>query len=275
MATYAIGDLQGCFNTLNALLAKINFDAAKDRLWFVGDLVNRGPGSLECLRFIRQLGDNATVVLGNHDLHLLARAEGLVKPGKHDTLAPILNAPDRDLLLHWLRHQRLLYTEGEFLMVHAGLPPQWDFALAIQLAREVERALRGGTYRDLLANMYGNDPDCWRDDLSSSERQRLSINAMTRMRVVTKSGQVDFDFKRGLADLPNDLAPWFDSIDASFADKTIIFGHWSALGLHMSNRTIGIDTGCAWGRELTAVRLMDRMVFQVPCAEVGIRRDWD
>lgn len=275
MATYAIGDLQGCFNTLNLLLAKIKFDPSQDRLWFVGDLVNRGPGSLECLRFIRQLGDNATVVLGNHDLHLLARAEALTKPGKHDTLSPVLNAPDRDTLLSWLRNQRLLYTEGEFLMVHAGLPPQWDFALAIRLASEVESALRGGAYRELLANMYGNDPDLWRDDLTSSARQRLAINAMTRMRVVTKSGRIDFDFKRGLADLPNDLTPWFDSIHASFADKTVIFGHWSALGLRVTDRTIGIDTGCAWGRELTAVRLEDRKVLQVPCAEVGIRRDWD
>ena len=275
MATYAIGDLQGCFNTLNLLLAKIKFDPSQDRLWFVGDLVNRGPGSLECLRFIRQLGDNATVVLGNHDLHLLARAEALTKPGKHDTLSPVLNAPDRDTLLSWLRNQRLLYTEGEFLMVHAGLPPQWDFALAIRLASEVESALRGGAYRELLANMYGNDPDLWRDDLTSSARQRLAINAMTRMRVVTKSGRIDFDFKRGLADLPNDLTPWFDSIHASFADKTVIFGHWSALGLRVTDRTIGIDTGCAWGRELTAVRLEDRKVLQVPCAEIGIRRDWD
>ena len=275
MATYAIGDLQGCFQTMEALLAKIAFNRSSDRLWFVGDLVNRGPGSLECLRFVRHLADRAIVVLGNHDLHLLAVAEGLGKSGKHDTLAPILNAPDRDELLHWLRNRLMMHAEGDFVMVHAGLLPQWDIALAMNLARELEATLRGTDYRSLLGNMYGNEPDIWRDDLAGMDRCRIAINAMTRMRVVTGGARMDLKFKGGLANLPDDRSPWFDRRHSSFADKTFIAGHWSALGLHVSSRFIGIDTGCVWGRELTAVRLEDRMIFQVPCAESSVPKGWD
>ena len=275
MATYAIGDLQGCFLTMETLLAKIAFNHSRDRLWFVGDLVNRGLGSLECLRFVKHLADRAVVVLGNHDLHLLAVAEGLGKSGKHDTLAAILNAPDRDELLDWLRNRLMVHAEGEFVMVHAGLLPQWDLALAMKLAHEVEAALRGKDYRSLLANMYGNEPDTWRDELAGLDRRRIAINAMTRMRVVSDDARMDLKFKGGLASLPEGLSPWFERRHSSFADKTIISGHWSALGLHVSSRFIGIDTGCVWGRELTAVRLEDRMVFQVPCAEFSIPQGWD
>lgn len=275
MATYAIGDLQGCFNTLEALLAKIAFDRSRDRLWFVGDLVNRGPGSLECLRFVRQLADGTVVVLGNHDLHLLAVAEGFGRPGNHDTLAPILNAPDRDELLHWLRNRQMMHAEREFVMVHAGLLPHWDLALAMKLAHEVEAALRSKDYRLLLASMYGNEPDTWRDDLAGTDRWRIAINVMTRMRVVTNDARMDLKFKGALANLPAGLSPWFARGHATFADKTIIAGHWSALGLLISSRFIGLDTGCVWGRELTAVRLEDRMVFQVPCAESSVPQAWD
>ncbi len=274
MATYAIGDLQGCFRTLQELLAKIGFKR-DDHLWFVGDLVNRGADSLECLRYVRRLGDRAVVVLGNHDLHLLAVAEGLGKSGKHDTLAPILNAPDGPDLLHWLRTRQLIHAEGKFVMVHAGLLPQWDYTLALGLARAVEAALRGENYDALLASMYGNDPDIWRDELAGMDRFRITINAMTRMRVVTATGRMNVKFKGELAVLPDDLTPWFVRKHSSFADKTIIAGHWSALGLHVYPGFIGIDTGCIWGRELTAVRLEDGKVFQVPCAEISVRSGWD
>ncbi|MEO8101421.1 MAG: symmetrical bis(5'-nucleosyl)-tetraphosphatase [Betaproteobacteria bacterium] len=274
MSTYAIGDLQGCFQTLEMLLAKIVFDPSRDRLWFVGDLVNRGPGSLECLRFVRQLADRAVVVLGNHDLHLLAVAEGLGKTGKHDTLASILAAPDRDDLLNWLRHRKMLHAEGDFVMIHAGLLPQWDLSLAMQLAREVESALGGDDYRSLLANMYGNEPDAWRDDLAITDRLRITINALTRMRVVN-GVRMDVNFKGELASLPKGRSPWFECKHPSFESKTIIAGHWSALGLHASTGFIGIDTGCVWGRELTAIRLEDRKIFQVPCAESSQPVGWD
>lgn len=274
MATYAIGDLQGCFQTLEALLKKIEFKPA-DRLWFVGDLVNRGSGSLECLRFVKQLAGRAVVVLGNHDLHLLAVAEGLRRAGKHDTLAPVLNAPDRDELLTWLRSRQMLHAEGKFVMVHAGLLPQWDLALALKLAREVEAALRGKEYRSMLTNMYGDEPDIWRDDLAGMDRYRIIINAMTRMRVVTNSARMDIKFKGELAHLPVDCSPWFECRHPSYNGKIVVAGHWSALGLHVTSGFIGIDTGCVWGRELTAVRLEDRKFFQVPCAEPSVPKEWD
>ncbi len=267
MATYAIGDLQGCFKSLEALLEIMNFNRAKDRLWFVGDLVNRGPQSLECLRFVKDLGESATVVLGNHDLHLLAVSEGIAKPGRNDTLASIIAAPDRDSLLDWLRRKPLLYSEGEFAMVHAGIAPQWDYSLARKVANEVESALTGNSYRFLLENMYGNEPVNWREGLTQMERLRFAINAMTRMRVVSEAGDMDLQFKGGLGELPDGLVPWFSRLHPSFATITIVAGHWSALGLHMSPQAICLDTGCAWGRELTALRLDDRMVFQVPCQD--------
>lgn len=275
MATYAIGDLQGCFETLTGLLAKLEFDRTKDKLWFVGDLVNRGPDSLACLRFVRDLGESASVVLGNHDLHLLALAEGVSKAGKNDTLESVLNAPDRDAILHWLRQQQLVHSDGEFVMVHAGLSPQWSLARSLQQSNDIEAALRGGEYREFLANMYGDKPDLWRDDLSPADSLRYSINAMTRVRVVSKTGRLDLRFKGSLRELPKGLSPWFDNLHSSFADKTIIAGHWSALGLHLTRRFIGIDTGCVWGRELTALRLEDKMVFQVPCAEKIVAKGWD
>ena len=269
MATYAIGDLQGCFRSLESLLAKIDFNRAKDRLWFVGDLVNRGPQSLECLRFVKDLGESATVVLGNHDLHLLAVAEGICKAGKGDTLASILDASDREILLDWLRHRQLLHADGAFVMIHAGLPPQWDFSLAKKNAHEIEAELRGKYYRVLLENMYGNEPRCWRDGLPKADRVRVAINALTRMRVVSDTGEMDLCFNGGLIDLPTGMSPWYEKTHPSLSDKTLIAGHWSALGLQVTPHFIGIDTGCVWGRELTAVRLDDRTIFQVPCAEIS------
>jgi bis(5'-nucleosyl)-tetraphosphatase (symmetrical) len=264
MSTYAIGDLQGCFLTLQALLAKIKFDANSDRLWFVGDLVNRGAGSLECLRFVKSLGDRAVVVLGNHDLHLLAIAEGVAKTKALDTLDEILNASDRDELLGWLRQQKLLHVEGRFAMVHAGLLPQWNWSQSLALAGEVEEMLRGKHYRHFLENMYGNNPDKWHDDLEGDERLRVILNAMTRMRAVTADSRMNLKFKSGLAEMPKDLQPWFTVPHTRGDEITTLAGHWSALGLHVTPSFIGLDSGCVWGRELTAMRLEDRAIFQVP-----------
>lgn len=279
MATYAIGDLQGCFKTLQILLDKIEFHRERDVLWFVGDLVNRGPASLECLRFVRSLADRAITVLGNHDLHLLAVAAGQRKAGENDTLQPIFDAPDRDSLLHWLRQQKLLHVEHNFVMVHAGLLPEWDIGLAQQLATDVESELRGSDHVSLLANMYGNQPDHWSDKLDGIERLRITINAMTRLRVLEvrrkKSTVIDLKFKGEPVNMPDGLQPWFDSRHPSLAGRTVIAGHWSALGLHVTDDFIGLDSGCVWGRELTALRLDDRTVFQVACAEDKIPAGWD
>jgi bis(5'-nucleosyl)-tetraphosphatase (symmetrical) len=269
MSTYAIGDLQGCYLTLQALLAKIKFDTNTDRLWFVGDLVNRGAGSLECLRFVKSLGDRAVVVLGNHDLHLLAIAEGVAKTKALDTLDEILNTPDRDELLDWLRKQKLLHVEGKFAMVHAGLLPQWSWSQSRALAGEVEEMLRGKHYRHFLESMYGNNPDKWRDDLEGDERLRVILNAMTRMRAITADGRMNLKFKSGLAEMPKDLQPWFTLPHQRDGDVTVLAGHWSALGLHITPNVIGLDSGCVWGRELTAIRLEDRAIFQMPSQEIS------
>lgn len=275
MATYAIGDLQGCYLTLQLLLDRISFNPASDRLWFVGDLVNRGQGSLECLRFVAGLGDRATVVLGNHDLHLLALAEGFERIKRKDTLQPVLDAPDRDDLMHWLRGRSLMHVEGDFVMVHAGLMPQWSLALAKELARDIAAALQGPDYRDLLKHMYGNMPDAWDDRLAGLDRQRITINAMTRMRVIEADGRMNMKFAGVLADRPAKSQPWFAQRHPSLAGKTLVAGHWSALGYFTAPGFFGLDSGCIWGHELTALRLEDRAVFQVPCAEAVTPEGWD
>lgn len=266
MSTYAIGDLQGCHASLQALLDKIGFVSTEDRLWFVGDLVNRGPQSLACLRFVRSLGDRAVVVLGNHDLHLLAVAEGVSKLGKRDTLQPILDAPDRADLLDWLCRQKLLHVDERYLMVHAGLLPQWSLTKAMALAGEIEAMLRGPNRRAFLKDMYGNEPSRWDETLTGKSRHRLVANALTRMRILNDNNELDLEFKGELDAIPQGMAPWFAKRHASLADKTILAGHWSALGLHVLPNFIGLDTGCAWGRQLTAFRLEDRAIFQVECA---------
>lgn len=270
MSTYAIGDLQGCFDSLKALLTKINFDRASDELWLVGDLVNRGPASLACLRFIKNLGARAAVVLGNHDLHLLAVADGVSKIGKRDTIQAILDAPDRDDLLAWLRRQKLLHVAGDYVMVHAGLLPQWSLTQALAIAAEIEAQIRGSDRRAFLQNMYGNEPNRWDDSLPDIERRRLATNAMTRMRALDENNEINLEFKGELAALPSGLVPWFTKRHSSFADKTILTGHWSALGLYVTENFIGLDSGCVWGQQLTACRLEDRAIFQVECAEIKI-----
>ncbi|HEX7810837.1 MAG TPA: symmetrical bis(5'-nucleosyl)-tetraphosphatase [Burkholderiales bacterium] len=269
MASYAIGDLQGCFGSLQNLLGETGFNASRDRLWFVGDLVNRGPQSLEVLRFIRSLGDAAVTVLGNHDLHLLMVAGGRAKPRKEDTLGTILDAPDREELLAWLRELPMTHVEGEYAMVHAGLLPSWTAAQAAQLGREVEQALRGPGWPDLMAHMYGNHPDRWSDSLTGYDRLRVIINAMTRLRICTADGRMEFSHKGSLEDIPEGYMPWFAVPGRRSADSTVICGHWSALGLRAETNLLALDTGCLWGRRLSAVRLEDRRVYQVSCPRLA------
>ena len=267
MATYAIGDVQGCFGALQRMLDKINFDVAHDQLWFVGDLVNRGPDSLATLRFVKNLGERAVTVLGNHDLHLLMVAEGCAKPLKNDTLREVLEAPDRKELLQWLRCQRMIYASTGFVMVHAGLLPSWSVEKALSLAREVEDALRGENYHKLVARMYGNQPLQWRDDLSGMDRLRVIINAMTRLRVCTVQGVMEFAHKGKPENAPPGYLPWYDVPGRMNRDATIICGHWSALGLLLRGNLLTLDTGCLWGGNLSAVCLENRRVFQVSCDE--------
>ena len=274
MATYAVGDIQGCYTELLQLLEKIRFDQASDKLWLVGDLVNRGPGSLQVLRLIKSLGKSAITVLGNHDLHLLAVAYGTGKLHKGDTLSEILAAPDREELLTWLRHQRLLHAEGDFVLVHAGLLPGWTVDEAAELAREVEKELRSEHHAEFLSHMYGNQPDAWRNDLTGYSRQRVITNALTRMRVCTEAGKMEFYFKAEVQSIPQGYLPWFDVPDRASATSTVIFGHWSALGLMVRRNAIALDTGCLWGGPLTAIRLEDREVIQVDCVNSSVARHW-
>lgn len=275
MATYAVGDIQGCFTSFTHLLEQIGFSASRDRLWLVGDLINRGPDSLAMLRWARQHDTVLQVVLGNHDLHALAVAEGFVPAHRYDTLQSLLAAPDRAELLEWLRGRRMAHAEGDYLMVHAGVLPQWDAPQALDLAGEVEAVLRGGDYRHFLAHMYGNHPNHWQDDLYGMSRLRVITNALTRLRVCTAKGEMDFRFKGELPDIPAGLMPWFEVEGRRSADRTLLFGHWSALGLMVRDNLIALDTGCLWGGQLSALRLEDRHVFQVPCAAAdAVKKQW-
>ena len=267
MATYAIGDIQGCFNSLQRLLDKCAFDPARDRLWLVGDLVNRGPKSLETLRFIKGLGPAALTVLGNHDLYLLMVAHGGAKGrGKDDTLQPILDAPDRDELLDWLRQQALCHVENGYCLVHAGLLPAWSVAQARALAREVEAALQGPEHLTFIAKMWGSQPDCWSDDLTGWPRLRVIINAMTRMRFCSATGVMNFQAKGETTNAPPGFMPWFEVPGRQSAQAVMVTGHWSALGLRLTDQLLALDSGCLWGGHLTALRLEDRAVFQVDCS---------
>ncbi len=274
MAIYAVGDIQGCHTELVQLLEKIRFDPVADQLWLVGDLVNRGANSLEVLRLVKSLGNSAITVLGNHDLHLLAVANGTGRLHRGDTLDEILNAPDREELLTWLRHQRLLHTDGTNVLVHAGLLPGWTLAQAAALAGEVEAALQGENHADFLAHMYGNQPDAWDDELTGYSRLRVITNALTRMRICTAKGEMEFDFKAEMHSIPQGYLPWFDVPGRASMDATVIFGHWSALGLMVKNDAIALDTGCLWGGPLTAIRLEDRRIIQVDCADTSVAKHW-
>jgi len=263
MARYAIGDVQGCHDDLIELVARIGFNPAHDRLWFVGDLVNRGPKSLEVLRTVRALGNAAAVVLGNHDLHLLAVAEGLARTRADDTLDEVLAAPDRDELLAWLRARPLMHVEGNWAMVHAGLLPEWTVPRAQALAGEVERALQGPGYRDFLAHMYGSTPATWSDALEGWERLRVIVNAMTRIRFMSSAGHMELKSK-GAAPPPG-FAAWYDARPQR-DEPALVCGHWSTLGLKLDRHVAMIDTGCVWGGALSALRLEDRWLVQIPCS---------
>lgn len=268
MATLVIGDVQGCYDQLMRLLERADYDEQRDVLWFVGDLVNRGPQSAETLRFVKSLGARQVTVLGNHDLALLVIAAGIKKPHRGDTFDELLAAPDREELLAWLRHQKLMHAEGGYAMVHAGLLPQWSVARALALAREVEAALQGTGYREFLAQMYGNEPLRWRDDLAGYDRLRVVVNAMSRMRLVTPDGAMEFSHKLGLASVPAGYLPWYDAPRRASRAERVIFGHWAALGLLLREDVICLDSGCVWGRALSALRLEDRRVIQLDCPEL-------
>lgn len=265
MAIYAIGDLQGCLEPLERLVESIGFDPAHDHLWFVGDLVNRGPDSLGCLRFVKSLGSAAVTVLGNHDLHLICVAAGIEKPRPRDTLAAVLAAPDRDELLDWLRSRPLMHVEGEFAMVHAGLLPEWPVAKARELAGEVEAVLQGTGWRRFLTHLYGNHPVRWDEALAGDDRLRAIVNAMTRLRVCTRDGAMDLAYKGEPGEKHANRIAWFDMPARASVTHTVVCGHWSALGLNMGDKVLSIDSGCVWGRALTAVRLGDRRLFQASC----------
>ncbi|MEJ2633478.1 MAG: symmetrical bis(5'-nucleosyl)-tetraphosphatase, partial [Acidihalobacter sp.] len=271
MAVYAVGDLQGCLEPLQRLLERLQFDAASDKLWLVGDLVNRGPQSLETLRFVRDLGDAAICVLGNHDLHLLAVAASGKPLKPRDTLRPVIEAPDAGELLDWLRNRPLLHhdTALGWTMVHAGLPPQWDLELALACAAEVETELRGAHSERLFASMYGDKPALWSPELTGMERLRYTLNALTRMRYIDAEGTLDFACKTLPEQAPPELTPWFRIDNRRSRDQRVVFGHWSTLGLIREADLLALDTGCLWGGRLTAARLdaADTPVVSVACPQ--------
>ncbi len=268
MAWYAIGDVQGCQAELASLLERIAFDAARDRLWFVGDLVNRGPDSLGVLRFVRKLGKSAITVLGNHDLHLLAVAAGAGRGLKrNDTIQDVLGAPDREELLDWLRQRPLVHHDRDagFAMVHAGLAPQWTLAQALQLSREFQSALAREPDA-VYAQMYGDQPDRWEEGLSGNDRLRFIVNCCTRLRFCDASGRLNLKLKVAPEAVVAPWMPWFQAPERRSADVRIVTGHWSALGLKTVANAWCIDSGCVWGGSLTALKLCAQPeVIQVPC----------
>ena len=264
MSHYVVGDIQGCYAEFRQLLDVIAFDPARDRLWLVGDLVNRGPDSLSVLREVIALGDAATTVLGNHDLHLLIVAAGLRRPHRADTLAAVLEAPDRDMLLDWVRRRPLVVRDGECLMVHAGLLPSWTPATAVMLSREVEKVLASDQQHEFLRSLYGDEPSRWSDALTGYDRLRVVVNACTRLRFCAADDTLALKEKRGPEHAPPDFAPWFAQDTRKSAGVMIFCGHWSSLGLLLAPNVAMLDSGCVWGGPLTALRVDDGRVFQVP-----------
>ena len=264
---YLIGDVQGCCGALDRLLAKIDFSPSRDRIYVLGDLVNRGPESLETLRRLRGFGDAAVCLLGNHDLNLLAVAQGVRRPHKTDTIAEILDAPDREAWLDWLRQRRMAVLDHGWLMVHAGVVPQWDAAQTLRLAGEVEALLRGDGLRDFLPQMYGDQPARWSEALAGTERLRFVINVLTRVRFVAADGTLDLVTMDGVAGAPPGFHPWFDAPGRRTEGTPIAFGHWATLGLISRPDLLALDTGCVWGRQLSAARIDGgrREIVQVEC----------
>jgi bis(5'-nucleosyl)-tetraphosphatase (symmetrical) len=256
MAIYAIGDVQGCFDDLRRLLDRLSFGAG-DTLWLVGDLVNRGPRSAEVLRFVRDLGERAVTVLGNHDLHLLAAAAGVRRIGPKDTFTDVLDAPDRDELLDWLRSRPLMHFDParNVALIHAGLAPEWDPGSARSLAAEVEAALRSPRHREFFRHMYGDRPDRWSEGLAGPDRLRFIVNCFTRLRLCHADGRPDFAAKGTAYGRSDALIPWFDAPGRKSAAATVVFGHWSMLGRYHRPGLFALDSGCVWGGALTALRL--------------------
>lgn len=268
MPTYCVGDVQGCYDELIALLTKINFDLQNDQLWFTGDLVNRGPKSLQVLRFVKSLGPRAITVLGNHDLHLLAVANQQASSKKQDTLDEILKAHDSEELCDWLRKQPLLHHDAnlQYTMTHAGLPPHWDLIKAQQCADEVSQALKSNHYLDFLANMYGEKPNLWSDNLSGWPRLRLITNYLTRMRLCNAEGELNLSKKGKVTQRDDGFLPWFKISGRQNKNLRIVFGHWAALeGITDEPDIFAVDTGCVWGNCLTALRLEDQQRFSIQC----------
>lgn len=268
MAVYAIGDIQGCYEPFQRLLELLKFDPAADRLWLAGDLVNRGPHSIEVLRLAHALDKQVVAVLGNHDLTLLAAAAGQVKPKRKDTFQSILEAPDRDELLGWLRQRPMLHHDAElgFTMIHAGLPPQWDLALAQSCAAEVEATLRGPEWEKFMAQMFSSEPRRWHNGLAGYDRLRFIVNALTRMRFCTADGALSFTEKGPPGSEGIGLMPWFAVPSRRSADLNIVFGHWASLGYYRAPGIYALDSGCVWGNQLTAIRLDEpgEPAFSVP-----------
>lgn len=268
MATYAVGDIQGCYRTLRKLLAQLGFEPRKDRLWLVGDLVNRGPRSADVLRYAQDLGERARVVLGNHDLHLIARAMGLAGAKSRDTLDDVLDANDGELLVRWLRQQPFVVYEPPNLMVHAGLLPAWTESEAVAIAQDLERVLRGPAATVLLRRDKDAPPaDTWLEDAEPVQRRRTALAAMTRMRVCASPRVMRLDFTGAPGEAPEGCRPWFDFPSRRRQETRVVFGHWSTLGLRLQPGIAGLDTGCVWGRTLTAMRLEDGQVYEERYAE--------
>lgn len=269
MPTYAIGDIQGCYRELRKLLDKLHFDPASDKVWLVGDLVNRGPASLKVLRLIRDLGESAVTVLGNHDLHFLALAAGNRKHAKKSTLDDLLKAPDCGELVDWLRSRPMLHHDDKlgFTLIHAGLPPQWDLRQAMSCARELESTLRADDYREFLLTMYGDQPDGWSEDLSGMERLRFITNCLTRLRFCDTAGRLALKEKGEIGSQAPGLVPWFQAPDRKTRENRIIFGHWSQLGYWTGHNVWAIDSGCLWGGALTAIRVDQNAIepLQLKC----------
>ena len=272
MSHYVVGDIQGCYAEFAQMLDLIAFERTRDRLWLVGDLVNRGPDSLSVLRAVKALGPAATMVLGNHDLHLLIVAAGHRVAHLRDTLAPILDAPDRDELLDWLRRQPLVVREGDLLMVHAGLLPSWTPDLAVALSREVEAALASPDHDEFLRHLYGDEPSRWDEGLSGFDRLRVIVNACTRMRFCSADDAMEFQEKRGPEYPPPGYAPWFAHSGRRSSGVRVLCGHWSTLDLMFAPNVMMLDSGCLWGGTLTSVRLDDGRVFQVPSRAPPLRK---
>ncbi|MDH2998663.1 diadenosine tetraphosphatase [Pasteurellaceae bacterium LFhippo2] len=264
MATYIVGDLHGCFDEFQLLLKQANFDPEQDELWLTGDLIARGDNSLTCLRFVKDLGERATVVLGNHDLHLLATLQGIKKVKPKDKVDTIFEAEDREELQNWLRNRPLVaqHPVHKFVLAHAGISPEWDLETTQACAKEVESILQGDNFKELLENMYDSQPDRWSPDLQGFERWRYIINAFTRMRFCYADKRLDFECKLPVEEAPEELKAWFELDNPLYQDIDILFGHWASLiGYPTPKRIYALDTGCVWGNHLTMIRWEDKQLF--------------